>query len=106
MSEENQAPAPEGQQQQMQLLIDDREMRVIYVNATMFQQSAGDEVIIDVGHNLLRGNPQGGNPQMVLKLSDRLIMSYPSAKRLMNSLVQLIKRHEQQFGEINIGQRR
>ncbi len=108
MSEETPAGAPEQQQQpqQMQVIFDDREQRTVYVNAFAFQESGGGEVVIDVGHNVMRANPQGGQPQVVFRMTDRIIMNLASAKRLTNAFTQLIKRHEQQFGEINTGQRR
>jgi hypothetical protein len=37
---------------------------------------------------------------VVLKITDRVVMSYMNAKRLALSLGQLIKRYEQQFGEL------
>jgi hypothetical protein len=37
---------------------------------------------------------------MLFKVTDRVIMSYPTAKRLAQSVTQLIKRYEQQFGEL------
>jgi len=37
---------------------------------------------------------------VLFKLTDRIVLSYPNAKRLAGSLLQLIKRYEQQFGEI------
>ena len=45
-------------------------------------------------------NPQGGQQQLLFKVTDRVIMSYGNAKRLAMSLQQLIKRYEQQFGEL------
>ena len=46
--------------------------------------------------------------QLLFKVTDRAIMSYTNAKRLAMSLSQLVKRYEQQFGEIQTqpGQRR
>jgi hypothetical protein len=108
MSEENPAGTPDQQQpgqQQMQLVLDDRDLRTVYVNGYMFQPS-GEEVVLDIGFNLPRPNPQGGQPQVWFKISDRLVMSYPTAKKLAMSLTQFVKRYEQQFGEINTGQRR
>ena len=37
------------------------------------------------------------------KVYDRVIMSYPNVKRLANSLMQLVRRYEQQFGELPAG---
>ena len=45
---------------------------------------------------------------MLFKVTDRVVMSYINAKRLAMSLGQLVKRYEQQFGELPMqpGQRR
>jgi len=44
----------------------------------------------------------------LLKVTDRVVISYVTAKRLQLSLQQLVKRFEQQFGEIPVmpGQRK
>ena len=50
-----------------------------------------------------------GEPLAVLlKVTDRVVISYVTAKRLALSLQQLVKRFEQQFGEIPVmpGQRK
>jgi hypothetical protein len=89
------------QQQQIQVMLDERELRTIYSNAYRFHTTA-DEVIMDVGFNMPNPNPsqQGGPAQLLFKVTDRVVMSYPNAKRLAGSLTQLVKRFEQQFGEI------
>ena len=70
-----------------------------------------EEVVLDLGFNMPNPNPnpQGGQQaQLLFKVTDRVIMNYSVAKRLAVSLSQLIKRYEQQFGEIAMqpGQRR
>ena len=82
----------------VQLVVDDRELRTTYTNGYFINQTA-EEVVVDFGFNMPRPN-QGGQPQVLFKLSDRIVLSYPNAKRLAGSLLQLIKRYEQQFGEI------
>src|SRR4051812_24292551 len=94
-------PAP-GQpgQQSVQLLLDEREMRTTFANAYRIHHTA-EEVVLDFGFNMANPNPQGGQQQQLLfKVTDRVIMSYPSVKRLTISLQQLVRRYEQQFGEI------
>jgi len=83
------------------VMLDERELRTIYSNAYRFHTTA-DEVIMDVGFNMPNPNPnpQGGGQQLLFKVTERIIMSYPNAKRLAGSLTQLVKRFEQQFGEI------
>ena len=99
----------QGQQQGIQVMLDERELRTIYSNAYRFHTTA-DEVVLDVGFNMPNPNPvpQGGGQQLLFKVTDRIIMSYPNAKRLAMSLTQLVKRYEQQFGDIPTqpGQRR
>ncbi|MGN6626666.1 MAG: DUF3467 domain-containing protein [Tepidisphaeraceae bacterium] len=90
-------PAPQGEQN-VQLVVDDRDLRTTYSNGYFINQTA-EEVVVDFGFNMPRPN-QGGQPQVLFKLTDRIVLSYPNAKRLAGSLLQLIKRYEQQFGEI------
>jgi hypothetical protein len=95
-----------GEQMQVQLMIDERDLRTTYINAFRFQVT-NDEVILDIGFNMPNPNQnQGPNPnpgqqQILWKITDRVVMSYVNAKRLALSLGQLVKRYEQQFGEIN-----
>lgn len=102
MSQDNTTtPAPE--QQQVQVMLDEREMRTMYANAYRIH-TAPEEIVLDLGFNMPNPNaqPQAGQPaqQMLFKVTDRVIMSYGNAKRLTMSLQQLVKRFEQQFGEI------
>jgi hypothetical protein len=90
------------------VLLDERELRTFYANAYRIHTSA-EEVVIDLGFNMPNPNPNApGGAQLLFKVTDRAILSYTNAKRLAMSLTQLIKRYEQQFGEINVqgGQRR
>ena len=90
----------QGGQQSVQLLLDEREMRTTFANAYRIHHTA-EEVVLDFGFNMANPNPQGGQQQQLLfKVTDRVIMSYPSVKRLTISLQQLVRRYEQQFGEI------
>ncbi len=93
-------------------MLDERELKSMYANAYRIHTSA-EEVIIDLGFNMPNPNPQpgpGGTTQasLLFKVTDRVIISYTNAKRLAISLTQLVKRFEQQFGEIALqpGQRR
>ena len=103
MSEEQPITTPQDQGQGVQVLLDERELRTIYSNAYRFHTTA-DEVVIDIGFNMPNPNPApqggGGQQQLLFKVTDRVIMSYGNAKRLAMSLTQLVKRFEQQFGEI------
>jgi hypothetical protein len=42
---------------------------------------------------------------MLFKVTERIVMTYANTKRLSISLQQLIKRYEQQFGEIPVGRK-
>ena len=104
MAEENQGVqaaggGDAGQQPGVQVLLDERELRTLYTNAYRIHTSA-EEVVIDLGFNMPNPNPQGGQAQLLFKVTDRAIMSYTNAKRLAASLTTLIRRYEQQFGEI------
>ena len=89
----------EGQPQNVQLMLDEREMKSTFANAYRIHTTA-EEVVLDFGFNMLNPNPQGGQQQMLFKVTDRVIMTYSTVKRLTGSLGQLIRRFEQQFGEI------
>ena len=99
---------PEGQQQGVQVLLDERELKTTYTNAYRIH-TAPEEVVIDLGFNMANPNNQGQQQQQLLfKVTDRVILTYVNAKRLAMSLGQLIKRYEQQFGELPLqpGQRK
>ena len=103
MSEETQI-APEQQPQGVQVLLDERELRSVYANAYRIHTSS-EEVIIDLGFNMPNPNQQAGaGAQLLFKVTDRVILTYGNAKRLAMSLTQLIKRYEQQFGDIAVQQ--
>ena len=87
------------EQQGVQVLLDERELKSIYTNAYRIH-TAAEEVVIDLGFNMPNPNNQQGQQQLLFKVTDRVIMSYANAKRLAMSLGALIKRYEQQFGEL------
>ena len=80
---------PEGQPQGVQVLLDERELKTTYTNAYRIH-TAPEEVVIDLGFNMANPNPSGpsAQPQQLLfKVTERIIMSYPNVKRLSMSLV-------------------
>jgi hypothetical protein len=90
----------DSSQPQVQVLLDERDLRQIYSNAYRIHATA-DEVVIDLGFNMPNPNTQPNQPQqLLLKIQDRVVLSYLNAKRLSLSLSQLVKRYEQQFGEL------
>ncbi|MGE5611392.1 MAG: DUF3467 domain-containing protein, partial [Bacillota bacterium] len=79
---------PEQQQGQgVQVLLDERELRTMYTNAYRIH-TAPEEVVIDLGFNMANPNQQqqGATPQLLFKVTDRVVMSYINAKRLAMSL--------------------
>lgn len=91
----------QGDQQSVQLVVDEKDLKIIFANAYRIYTTA-EEVVIDLGFNMPDPNPQGGQARLLFKVTDRVVMSYASTKRLAGSLSQLVKRFEQQFGEIQI----
>ncbi|HLL88358.1 MAG TPA: DUF3467 domain-containing protein [Tepidisphaeraceae bacterium] len=105
MAEDSTQPA--GGDQNIQVNLDERDMRTLFSNAYRIHTTA-EEVVIDLGFNMPDPNPRGGaqgqGQHLLFRVSDRVIMSYANTKRLAMSLGQLVKRYEQQFGEIPVQQ--
>ena len=98
---EQQAREQTGQQR-IRLGIDERNMKTSYANAFRTNGTA-EEVMLDFGMNLLSpAGQQENQPQVVFQVNERVIMNYYSAKRLAITLSQLIRRHEEQFGELEM----
>lgn len=94
-----------GGEQNIQVNLDERDMRTLFANAYRVHTTA-EEVVLDLGFNMPDPNPrgQGQGQHLLFRVSDRVIMSYANTKRLAMSLGQLVKRYEQQFGEIPVQQ--
>ena len=89
-------------QRQVRLGVDERNMKTSYANAFRSNGTA-EEVILDFGVNLMAPPArQEDQPQMNFQVNDRIILNYYSAKRLAITLSQLITRHEEQFGELQM----
>ena len=86
--------------QQVQLRLDEREMVTTYANAFRANGTA-EEVMLDFGLNI-PSPVQRDQPEIVFKISNRVIMNYYSAKRLALTLSQIVRRHEEQFGELEM----
>lgn len=117
---EEQAREQTGQRQ-VRLRIDERNMRTSYANAFRTNGTA-EEVMLDFGLNLISpatqqqaaaqqqaagqqkaaDQQQQQQPEIIFQVSDRVILNYYSAKRLALTLGQLIRRHEDQFGELEL----
>lgn len=93
-------PAGDQPKQEIRLRIDERNLHTSYANAFRTDATA-DEVLLYFGLNLI--NPvaaQQGTPEFIFQVGERIIVSYRMAKRLALALGQMIRRHEEQFGEI------
>jgi len=88
-------------QRQVRLRVDEREMSTTYANAFRTNGTA-DEVILDFGLNVVSPTPQQDQPEILFKIDRRVVMNYYSAKRLAIAMSQLIRRHEEQFGELEL----
>ena len=98
---EEQAREQTGQRQ-VRLRVDEREMSTSYANAFRTNGTA-EEVLLDFGLNLVGPAQQKQDqPEIIFRVNDRVIMNYYSAKRLAITLSQLIRRHEEQFGELEM----
>jgi len=97
------APAPgQPQQEGVVLRLDERSMRTSYANAFRTNATA-EEVMLDFGVNLV-GPPQrqGGQPEIVFQLNERIILNYFQAKRLALTMGRIIRDHEERFGDIEL----
>ncbi len=93
---------PQGQQQ-ISLRIDESRMHSAYAN-TIRTSTTADEVVLDFGLNLPTQS-QDGKPAMVFNIGSRVIMNWQGAKRLAISLGQVVRKYEEQAGEIPLGPR-
>ncbi len=89
---------------QVRLRIDERNMRSSYANAFRTNGTA-EEVMLDFGLNVInpaaQQKPQD-KPEIIFQVKERVILNYYTAKRLAITLSQLIRRHEEQFGELEL----
>jgi hypothetical protein len=103
-------------QRRVQLRINDSQMQSSYANAFRTNMSA-EEVIIDFGMNITvpapptaqdtaNGSGDGHGAQAAgeirFDVNERIIMNYYTTKRLALMLGQVIRRHEDQFGELKL----
>src|SRR5947208_8023830 len=92
---ETQAPAAaqQPQMQQMQVEVDDTHVTASYANFCRVTGSP-EELIIDFGLN-----PQPvGMPKNPIAVTQRCIVNYYTAKRLLHALSLSVQRHEAVFG--------
>jgi Protein of unknown function (DUF3467) len=96
MSEEANEPGGEQQQAPPQVPVDLADMETLYAN---FFRVTGtpEELVLDFGLNTQLMAP-GGQEQV--KLNQRLVLSFYTAKRLLNALSWAMNRHESTFGVV------
>jgi hypothetical protein len=92
--EETKTPAAPAQQQQMvQVEVDDSHVTALYANFCRVTGSP-EELIVDFGLN-----PQPvGVPKSPIAVTQRIVMNYYTAKRLLHALHLSVQRHEAVFG--------
>jgi len=90
-------PQPAQQPGQQQVRLDVAGMDTVYANSFAMATSP-DEITVYVGVN----SPLPGAKQPMVKISHRLILIPPHAKRLMLALQQTVKMYEDRFGPIEL----
>jgi len=97
MAEETANPA---QPMQVQVQVDVSKMQSLYCNFFRLSLSSStEEILMDVGLHTGIMVPGGMEP---IHLTHRLVMNPFVAKRLIDSLKQIVARHEQAFGVLEI----
>ena len=94
MAEQKGSETPAGgQPQQQQVQVDDSGLQPMYTN---FCRVTGtpEEIILDFG---LNAEPFGRSTQP-LKLTQRMVSNFYTAKRLLMALSVAVQRHEKMFG--------
>jgi hypothetical protein len=88
-------PAQAAQPQQMQIpTVEAEGLAATYANFVRVSPSP-EELVLDFA---LNPNLPGGGPIVPIKISDRLVLNYFTAKRLWGGLGLALQRHEQTFG--------
>jgi len=81
---------------------DERNLKTWYANSFRTTATA-EEILLDFGMNHVQLLPQkDGEVRMVFHSDNRIVMNYYSAKRLAMTLSNIIRRHEQEFGELEL----
>jgi hypothetical protein len=107
MTDDFKAPldAPAGAPPQIQIPIDVSKMESVYCNFFRLSLSSStEEILMDVG--LHTGIMTAPNAVEAIHLSHRVVLNPYVAKRLLQSLQQIIARHEQAFGALELDPQR
>ena len=82
---------------QVTITLDDADVAAIYANFFRIT-STPEELILDLGLN-----PQAfSQGNTTVKVSQRVVMNYYTAKRLIGAMTAAIQRHEKSFGVVEI----
>jgi len=89
-------------QQRIQVHVDEKSLKTSYANVFRPTVTA-EELILDFGLNIMLPPRQGkAEREIVFQANNRIIMGYYAAKRLAIALGQVIRRYEQEFGELEL----
>jgi len=94
------APATGDEKREMKLRIDEADMQSAYCN-TFRADAQVDEVILDLGMNRL---VPGRKDEMIFKVRNQVVMNWRNTKRLALTLANMVRQHEERFGEIDLQQ--
>ena len=100
MADETQAKDAPQAPQNMQVRVDERELSTSYANAFRANGTA-EEVVLDFGLNM-QSQAAGDEAGVIFKVNDRIVMNYYSVKRLALTLGQIVRRHEDAYGELEL----
>ncbi len=93
-----------AQPNSVQVQVDVSKMETLYANFVRLSLSSStEEVVMDVGLHTGILTPGGMEP---IQLTHRLVMNPFVAKRLLDSLKQIVSRHEQAFGALEVDPQR
>lgn len=90
-----------GQQQQLNVVIDDDDAETVYTNNVRVSGSPED-ITVELASNL----KQSGPTQARLVISHRIILNPWAAKRMSLALQQAVDRYEQTYGELELDARK
>ena len=89
-----------GQPASVQVHVDVSKLETVYCNFVRLSLSSStEEVVMDAGMHTGILTPAGMEP---IQLTHRLVMNPFVAKRLLESLRQIVARHEQAFGVLEV----
>ena len=93
---------PQPGQQRIRIDIDERTLPTLYANG--FHPSASaEELILDFGMNQTRPTAEPtADRELVFQVNQRIVLNYYCAKRLAIALGHIIRRYEQEFGELEL----